>query len=184
MGAKGIGLCRTEHMFFHPDRIHEVRKMIIADDMKMKINSLRKLEKFQTNDFYDLFRAMAPYPVTIRLLDPPLHEFLPQTEEQILHLANEMGITSNTIYDRIDTLDESNPMLGHRGCRLGIVYPEITEMQAQAIFEACVQLIKDGFNPIPEIMIPLVGSDNELLDQKLVIIKKAGPISVSYESSS
>ena len=105
-------------------------------------------------------------PVTIRLLDPPLHEFLHQTEEQILHLANEMGITSKTIYDRMDSLHELNPMLGHRGCRLGIVYPEITSMQSQAIFEASVELINEGFDPIPEIMVPLVGSKNELLNQK------------------
>ena len=171
--CEGIGLCRTEHMFFEPDRITAMREMILSKNSKYRKKAVMKLLPYQKKDFYNLLKVMSGLPVTIRLLDPPLHEFLPQTEEQILHLASEMGITSKTIYDRIEALHELNPMLGHRGCRLGIVYPEITIMQSQAIFEACSDLIKDGFNPIPEIMVPLVGSENELANQKSVIIKKA-----------
>jgi len=174
--CEGIGLCRTEHMFFDPERITPMREMILSKESKDRKKAVMKLLPYQKKDFYDLLKVMSGLPVTIRLLDPPLHEFLPQTEEQILHLASEMGITSQTIYDRIDALHELNPMLGHRGCRLGIVYPEITIMQTQAIFEACVDLIKDGFNPIPEIMVPLVGSENEFSDQKSIIIKKAKQI--------
>ena len=174
--CEGIGLCRTEHMFFDPDRISAMREMILSKNAKYRKQALMKLLPYQKKDFYNLLKVMSGLPVTIRLLDPPLHEFLPQTEEQILHLASEMGITSKTIYDRIDALHELNPMLGHRGCRLGIVYPEITIMQAQAIFEACSDLITEGFNPIPEIMVPLVGTENELADQKKVIIKKAKQI--------
>ena len=147
--------------------------LLILNCYKYREKALMKLLPYQKQDFYNLLKVMSGFPVTIRLLDPPLHEFLPQTEEQILHLASEMGITSKTIYDRIESLHELNPMLGHRGCRLGIVYPEITIMQSEAIFQACSDLIKDGFNPIPEIMVPLVGSENELADQKSVIIKKA-----------
>jgi len=174
--CEGIGLCRTEHMFFDPDRITAMREMILSKNSKYRKKALMKLLPYQKQDFYNLLKVMSNLPVTIRLLDPPLHEFLPQTEEQILHLASEMGITSKTIYDRIESLHELNPMLGHRGCRLGIVYPEITIMQSEAIFEACSDLIKDGFNPIPEIMVPLVGSEHELADQKSVIIKKAKQI--------
>jgi len=171
--CEGVGLCRTEHMFFEPDRITAMREMILAENSKDRKKAVMELLPYQKQDFYDLLKVMSGLPVTIRLLDPPLHEFLPQTGEQILHLADEMGITSKTIYDRIDSLHELNPMLGHRGCRLGIVYPEITIMQAQAIFEACAELIKDGFHPIPEIMVPLVGSVNEFSDQKSIIVKKA-----------
>ena len=171
--CEGIGLCRTEHMFFDPDRITAMREMILSKNSKYRKKAVMKLLPYQKEDFYNLLKVMTGLPVTIRLLDPPLHEFLPQTEEQILHLASEMGITSKTIYDRIDALHELNPMLGHRGCRLGIVYPEITIMQAQAIFEACSDLINDGYNPMPEIMVPLVGSNTELSNQKAVIIKKA-----------
>ncbi len=171
--CEGVGLCRTEHMFFEPDRITAMREMILAENSKDRKKAVMELLPYQKQDFYDLLKVMSGLPVTIRLLDPPLHEFLPQTEEQILHLADEMGITSKTIYDRIDSLHELNPMLGHRGCRLGIVYPEITIMQAQAIFEACAELMNDGFYPIPEIMVPLVGSVNEFSDQKSLIVRKA-----------
>ena len=174
--CEGIGLCRTEHMFFDPDRILAMREMILSKNSKYRKQSLMKLLPYQQKDFYKLLKVMTGLPVTIRLLDPPLHEFLPQTDEQILHLASEMGITSKTIYDRIESLHELNPMLGHRGCRLGIVYPEITIMQSQAIFEACSVLIKEGFNPMPEIMVPLVGSHHELADQKSIIIKQAKQI--------
>jgi len=174
--CEGIGLCRTEHMFFDPDRITAMREMILSKNVKYRKKALMKLLPYQKQDFYELLKVMSGLPVTIRLLDPPLHEFLPQTEEQVLHLASEMGITSKTIYDRIESLHELNPMLGHRGCRLGIVYPEITLMQSQAIFEACSDLIKAGLNPIPEIMVPLVGTENELADQKAIIIRKAKQI--------
>ena len=174
--CEGIGLCRTEHMFFDPDRITAMREMILSKNEKYRKQALMKLLPYQKKDFYNLLKVMSGLPVTIRLLDPPLHEFLPQTEEQILHLASEMGITSKKIYDRIESLHELNPMLGHRGCRLGIIYPEITIMQSEAIFEACSDLISEGFNPIPEIMVPLVGADKELADQKSVIIKKAKQI--------
>ena len=180
--CEGIGLCRTEHMFFEPDRITAMREMILSDNPKHRKESVMKLLPYQKQDFYDLLQTMSGFPVTIRLLDPPLHEFLPQTEEQILHLANQMGITSKTIHDRLESLHEINPMLGHRGCRLGIVYPEITMMQSRAIFQACIDLINQGFNPIPEIMVPLVGSENELSNQKKIIIKEAKKIEKKYKT--
>ena len=180
--CEGIGLCRTEHMFFEPDRITAMREMILSDNPKHRKESVMKLLPYQKQDFYDLLQTMSGFPVTIRLLDPPLHEFLPQTEEQILHLANQMGITSKTIHDRLESLHEINLMLGHRGCRLGIVYPEITMMQSRAIFQACIDLINQGFNPIPEIMVPLVGSENELSNQKKIIIKEAKKIEKKYKT--
>jgi len=145
-----------------------------------------KLLPFQRSDFYEILKAMAPYPVTIRLLDPPLHEFLPHTDAQVSELAVEMGIDVQDIKIRMDSLQEMNPMLGHRGCRLGITHPEITEMQAQAIFEATVQLIEEEHKPFPEVMIPLVGSATELLHQMKIInrladdIKKTSGIDFDY----
>lgn len=168
-GAEGIGLCRTEHMFFEPERISPMREMILAHDEKSRRKAVMKLLPFQRDDFYGILKVMSPHPVTIRLLDPPLHEFLPHTEEQIVKLSNEMGILASEIKSRITALHESNPMLGHRGCRLGVMYPEITEMQSRAIFEATAQLVKEGQKPLPEVMIPLVGSAPELEHQKKVV---------------
>ena len=166
LGAQGIGLCRTEHMFFSPDRILSMRKMILSTTFKERQGALDELLPYQKKDFYGILKATAPYPVTIRLLDPPLHEFLPQKDEQINALANALGVKKEKIYQLIGNLHETNPMLGHRGCRLGISYPEITLMQSQAIFNASAQLIKEGFKPCPEIMIPLIGTEKEFIHQR------------------
>ena len=168
-GAEGIGLCRTEHMFFEPNRIISIREMIVAKSKKERKSAIMKLLLHQQNDFYNLFKTMSPYPVTIRLLDPPLHEFIPKEDEQIKELAKKLNISLKTLINRINTLYELNPMLGHRGCRLGISYPEITEMQSTAIFKATAKLLKEGIKTIPEIMIPLVGSESELIHQKQIV---------------
>ncbi|HEV7456173.1 MAG TPA: pyruvate, phosphate dikinase [Roseococcus sp.] len=162
-GAEGIGLCRTEHMFFDPERIGAVRQMIMAEHETGRRAALSKLLPFQRQDFHDLFRIMAGLPVTIRLLDPPLHEFLPHSEAEIAEVAESLGVDVAAMQRRAADLSEANPMLGHRGCRLGISYPEIYEMQARAIFEAAVQVAKEtGAAPVPEIMIPLVMTKREL----------------------
>jgi pyruvate,orthophosphate dikinase len=162
-GAEGIGLCRTEHMFFDPTRIGAVRQMIMASDEEGRRSALEKLLPFQRDDFVALFRIMAGLPVTIRLLDPPLHEFLPHGEHELAEVAAALGVDIATMHRRAADLSEANPMLGHRGCRLGITYPEIYEMQAQAIFEAAIIVAEEtGAAPVPEIMIPLVGSPREL----------------------
>ena len=142
-GPKGIGLCRTEHMFFDPERILAVREMIIATEVSKRREAIMKLLPFQREDFKGILAAMSPYPVTIRLLDPPLHEFMTLNDEQKNELAKELSISLGALENRIRGLEELNPMLGHRGCRLGIAYPEITEMQSRAIFEATVELIKE-----------------------------------------
>ncbi len=175
-GAEGIGLCRTEHMFFEPDRIISMRKMILSNTLQERRAAVMKLLPFQREDFYGILKAMSPHAVTIRLLDPPLHEFLPQTEEQIEELAGELDVSPENIKKRIGYLHELNPMLGHRGCRLGVAYPEITEMQARAIFEATIQLIEEGVNPMPEVMVPLVGTVTELISQKKLIIATADAV--------
>ena len=169
MGAQGIGLCRTEHMFFTPNRILSMRKMILATTIKQRTDALNELLPHQQKDFYGILKAMTNYPVTIRLLDPPLHEFLPTKIEQIESLAKNIGISIQDIKNIINDLHETNPMLGHRGCRLGITYPEITKMQATAIFNATKQLIEEGFSPKPEIMIPLIGTDREFIHQRNII---------------
>lgn len=161
-GAQGIGLCRTEHMFFAEERIGAVREMILADNEDSRRKALAKLLPFQRDDFYGIFKAMAGLPVTIRLLDPPLHEFLPQDDGAIIELAKQLGISEADVRDRVEALHELNPMLGHRGCRLGVTYPEIYEMQVQAIIEAACQLTKEGQTVVPEIMIPLIGTVREL----------------------
>jgi pyruvate,orthophosphate dikinase len=161
-GAEGIGLCRTEHMFFDPARIGAVRQMIMANDERGRRAALEKLLPFQREDFVSLFEIMAGLPVTIRLLDPPLHEFLPHGEAELAEVAVALGMDAHAIHDRAAALSETNPMLGHRGCRLGVSYPEIYEMQARAIFEAAVEVAKTGPAPVPEIMIPLVGIKKEL----------------------
>ncbi|MEK7741392.1 MAG: pyruvate, phosphate dikinase, partial [Nitrospirota bacterium] len=161
-GAQGIGLCRTEHMFFEPERIRAVREMILADDTEGRQAALAKLLPMQKGDFKGIFKAMKGLPVTIRLLDPPLHEFLPHTDEELKALAHQMEVPVDKLKSRNKVLHEFNPMLGHRGCRLGITYPEIYAMQAQAIMEAACELSKQKIKVIPEIMIPLVGHVNEL----------------------
>jgi pyruvate,orthophosphate dikinase len=162
-GAEGIGLCRTEHMFFEPNRIEAVREMILADNMEQRQKALAKILPMQKGDFQEIFREMKGLPVTIRLLDPPLHEFLPQTDQEILDLAKTMGVSPEKLKVKSESLHEFNPMLGHRGCRLGITFPEIYQMQVRAIMEAACELAKnENFKIIPEIMIPLVGHVNEL----------------------
>jgi pyruvate,orthophosphate dikinase len=172
-GAEGIGLCRTEHMFFEGDRIKAVREMILAGDEAGRRKALDKLLPYQRDDFYGIFKAMNGLPVTIRTLDPPLHEFLPHDDENQQVMAEEMGITLDEVKAKVDSLHEFNPMLGHRGCRLGITYPEITEMQARAIMEAACDLTKEGVKVYPEIMIPLVGTNPELRNQKDVVVATA-----------
>ncbi|MDD3262362.1 MAG: pyruvate, phosphate dikinase [Candidatus Absconditabacteria bacterium] len=161
-GAEGIGLCRTEHMFFAEDRIKAVREMILANDLDGRKKALAKLLPFQKEDFVGLFRAMEGFPVTIRFLDPPLHEFLPTAEEDIVELSKEMNVDLAVLKERIEGLHEFNPMLGHRGCRLVVTYPEIAEMQTEAVISAACELEKEGKKIIPEIMIPLVGFKQEL----------------------
>jgi pyruvate,orthophosphate dikinase len=161
-GAVGIGLTRTEHMFFEGDRIDAMREMILADSLEARQAALAKLLPYQREDFLGIFKALKGYPATIRFLDPPLHEFLPNSKEQQLDLANKLGIPVEKIMQRVHELHEFNPMLGFRGCRLGIRYPEITAMQARAVFEAAAEANKGGFKAKPEIMIPLVGFKKEL----------------------
>jgi pyruvate,orthophosphate dikinase len=175
-GAQGIGLCRTEHMFFAGDRITSVRKMIVARDEAGRRAALEDLRPIQQEDFVGIFRAMAGRPVVIRTLDPPLHEFLPHEPAQIEKLAGQMGIPADDLARKVETLREVNPMLGLRGCRLGIIYPEITQMQARAIIGAAVQCIRDGVLVRPEIMIPLVSHVNELFNQFMVVRNAADEI--------
>ena len=169
-GAEGIGLCRTEHMFFEETRVHEFRKMILAAHKKSRTKHLKKLLPFQTKDFYNILKVMKGRPVTVRLLDPPLHEFINIGDKELDRLALDLKKTRASIVSRIDFLKESNPMLGHRGCRLGISYPEITEMQAGAILGAALKLKKEGGNPRVEIMIPLVSHINEFVNQKNIVL--------------
>jgi pyruvate,orthophosphate dikinase len=168
-GAEGIGLCRTEHMFFEGDRIDAVREMILSDAEEDRRKALAKIEPYQQEDFEGIFRAMDGLPVTIRTLDPPLHEFLPHEAEGIAEVAKKIGKPVEKVRERIEALHEFNPMLGFRGCRLGIMYPEITEMQARAIFKAAVKVKQEGIDVKPEIMIPLINSEEELkLQEQLV----------------
>jgi pyruvate,orthophosphate dikinase len=168
-GAEGIGLCRTEHMFFGADRIDWIRRMIVAETLEDRKKALVQLLPMQREDFYSLFQVMDGLPVTIRLLDPPLHEFLPHSDEDAMELAKRLDIPFDELTRKVRSLHEFNPMLGHRGCRLAVTYPEIYEMQARAIAEAAAQIVKDGKKLIPEIMIPLVGVEKELiLMRKLV----------------
>ena len=173
-GAEGIGLCRTEHMFFDAQRITDVRQMILAEDEAGRRTALDKLLPAQRSDFVQLFEVMAGLPVTIRLLDPPLHEFLPHQEAEFAEVARSAGIDIDVLKRRAAELHEFNPMLGHRGCRLGVTYPEIYEMQARAIFEAAIEVaVKSGAAPIPEVMIPLVGTARELELMNAVVDKAA-----------
>ncbi|HKP74509.1 MAG TPA: pyruvate, phosphate dikinase [Longimicrobiaceae bacterium] len=168
-GAEGIGLCRTEHMFFEGDRIDVVREMILAETGAARVIATEKLRPMQRGDFEGIFRAMDGLPVTIRLLDPPLHEFLPHGDSEIKHLARKMGVDAVKLRGRVEAHHEANPMLGHRGCRLGISYPDITWMQAQAIFEAAVTVAREGVTVLPEIMVPLVATAEELRRQRQII---------------
>lgn len=170
-GAEGIGLCRTEHMFFEEDRIPAVREMILSNTEEQRLISLEKLLPMQIDDFVKIFEVMEGRPVNIRLLDPPLHEFLPSDDETIEELAKSMNIETNDIKKRILDLEEFNPMLGHRGCRLAITYPEIYQMQAKAIIEAAIKVTKEGVKVSPEIMIPLVGEVKELKNIRELVIK-------------
>jgi pyruvate,orthophosphate dikinase len=175
-GAQGIGLCRTEHMFFEGDRIDAVREMIIAETEEERRAALAKIEPLQQGDFEGIFRAMAGLPVTIRTLDPPLHEFLPHEDHEIAELAQKLNVSAEKVKSRVESLREANPMLGFRGCRLGIIYPEITEMQARAIFRAAAKLQQEGIEVHPEVMIPLVGHVSELNPQEQIVRKAAAEV--------
>ena len=175
-GAEGIGLCRTEHMFFDPKRIMAMRKMILAESEHERRSAVMELLPYQRKDFNGILNTMAGKPVTIRLLDPPLHEFIQLNDLQVKDLANELNVSEQKIRDRIANLHEFNPMLGHRGCRLGIAYPEITEMQARAIFEATADLIAKGVNVMPEVMVPLVGTNTEFENQETIIRNTADAV--------
>jgi pyruvate,orthophosphate dikinase len=177
--AEGIGLCRTEHMFFKGDRIKAVREMILADSKEEREKALRKLLPMQKGDFLDIYNEMKGYSVTIRLLDPPLHEFLPKTEEEIKELAGIMNVSFDKLNTKANSLHEINPMLGHRGCRLGISYPEIYEMQVEAIMEAACDFYSQGNEIIPEIMIPVVGIYEEIRILKAMVDKKANEVMAS-----
>jgi pyruvate,orthophosphate dikinase len=172
-GAEGIGLCRTEHMFFEAERIPAMREMIVSRTEEQRRKALDKLLPMQRRDFEGLFTEMKGYPVTIRLLDPPLHEFLPQDEEDIRALAKDMGLDYAELKGIISDLHEFNPMMGHRGCRLAVTYPEIAEMQARAIIEAAINVSNNGISIVPEIMIPLVGEVKELKYVKDVVVRAA-----------
>jgi len=179
-GAEGIGLCRTEHMFFAPERISAVREMILSDDTEGRKKALAKILPFQKSDFKEIFEVMKGLPVTIRLLDPPLHEFLPHTDEELRTLAHSMEVPFEKLKMRNKALEEFNPMLGHRGCRLGVTYPEIYEMQVKAIMEAACELAKKKIRVIPEIMIPLVGHVNELKMMRELTVNVCDEIQRNY----
>lgn len=175
-GAAGIGLCRTEHMFFDNEKIIAMREMILADDVEGRRKALAKLLPYQKEDFKGIFKAMDGYPVNVRLLDPPLHEFVPHDQKGQEEMAAAMGVTVEYIHQRVESLCEHNPMLGHRGCRLGNTYPEITQMQTRAIISAAVELKKEGYNPQPEIMVPLTGILYEYEAQEEVIRAEAAKV--------
>ena len=170
-GAEGIGLCRTEHMFFEKDRIFAIREMIVSDTKEQRQKALAKLLPMQRGDFEELFKEMNGYPVTIRFLDPPLHEFVPHTEKEIKDLAKDLGVTFEELKTKIESLHEFNPMMGHRGCRLSITFPEIAVMQTRAVIEAAINVEKSGIKVKPEIMIPLVGDTKELKYIKNIVVE-------------
>ncbi len=186
-GAEGIGLCRTEHMFFDKERIFNFRKMIMADTEEERVKALEAILPYQRNDFIELYKAMAPNPVVIRFLDPPLHEFLPHKKEEIQELADALHKSESELEERIASLKEFNPMMGHRGCRLAITYPEIAKMQTRAVIEAALEVKKEGLEITPEIMIPLIGSTKEFTFVKDIVtstadeIIKDANVSLSYE---
>jgi pyruvate,orthophosphate dikinase len=175
-GAQGIGLCRTEHMFFEESRIAAMREMIVAPNVEAREKALAKLLPMQREDFKGLYKAMKGYAVTIRYLDPPLHEFLPTQKDDIQALAKEMNMSFEDLHQVIESLHETNPMLGHRGVRLSVTYPEIARMQTQAVIEAAIEVTKEGLTVVPEIMIPLVGEVRELKTIKKVVVETADAI--------
>ena len=177
MGAEGIGLTRTEHMFFNPDRIPKIRKMILSDTTEEREKALNELIPFQKGDFKGIYKAMEGRPVTIRFLDPPLHEFVPTADAEIEELAKDMGLTVEAVKERCDALHEFNPMMGHRGCRLAVTFPEIARMQTRAVMEAAIEVNEEcGYNIVPEIMIPLVGDKKELAFVKKVVVETADKV--------
>ena len=185
-GAEGIGLCRTEHMFFDKERIFNFRKMIAAENLEQRNSALEAILPYQRADFEALFEVMDGYPVIIRYLDPPLHEFLPHTDEEILKLADSLGTTFESLKDRVYSLKEFNPMMGHRGCRLSVTYPEITKMQTRAVIEAAINVSKKNINIVPEIMIPLIGDEREfsfvknIVDETAQEVMKENNFSIKY----
>jgi pyruvate,orthophosphate dikinase len=183
LGAEGIGLCRTEHMFFNPDRIPKIRKMILSDTTEEREKALNELIPFQKGDFKGIYKAMEGRPVTIRFLDPPLHEFVPNTEAEIKAMADEMGLSVDEVMRRCDDLKEFNPMMGHRGCRLSVTFPEIARMQTRAVMEAAIEVqAEDGYNIEPEIMVPLVGDVRELAFVKKTIVDTAEKVKAEKHS--
>ncbi|MDO4408955.1 MAG: pyruvate, phosphate dikinase [Eubacteriales bacterium] len=183
MGAEGIGLTRTEHMFFNPDRIPKIRKMILSDTTEEREKALNELIPFQKGDFKGIYKAMEGRPVTIRFLDPPLHEFVPTTDAEIEELAKDMGLTVEAVKERCDALHEFNPMMGHRGCRLAVTFPEIARMQTRAVMEAAIEVNEEcGYNIVPEIMIPLVGDRKELAFVKKVVVETADKVKEEKKS--
>ena len=183
LGAEGIGLCRTEHMFFNPERIPKIRKMILSDTTEEREAALNELIPFQKEDFKGIYKAMEGRPVTIRFLDPPLHEFVPTTEPEIKQLADDMGLTVAEVRKRCDDLHEFNPMMGHRGCRLSVTFPEIARMQTRAVIEAAIEVHEeDDYNIEPEIMVPLVGDVKELAFVKKTIIETAEKVKAERKS--
>jgi pyruvate, orthophosphate dikinase len=179
-GAEGIGLCRTEHMFFAEERLPFMQEMILAEDRGARVRALDKLFPFQKADFYGIFKEMEGYAVTIRTLDPPLHEFLPKTREEADELSHKIGVPADRIWEKAQELHETNPMLGHRGCRLGITYPEITEMQARAIIAAACEIAKEGRKVVPEVMIPLITDIHELEHQRKIVDRAAQEMMAQY----
>jgi pyruvate,orthophosphate dikinase len=179
-GAEGIGLCRTEHMFFAEERLPFMQEMIVAQDRDARVQALDKLFPFQKADFVGIFREMEGYAVTIRTLDPPLHEFLPKTLAEAEELSQKIGVPAERIWDKVQELHETNPMLGHRGCRLGITYPEITAMQARAILAAACELAQEGRTVVPEIMIPLIGDLRELEHQRKIVDDAVEEVMAQY----
>ena len=174
LGAEGIGLCRTEHMFFEPDRIPKIRKMILSDNVEAREAALNELIPFQKADFKAMYKALRGRPMTVRYLDPPLHEFVPTDPEDIKALADDMGLTAEEVQAKCDELHEFNPMMGHRGCRLAVTYPEIAKMQTRAVIEAAIEVKEEmGYDIVPEIMIPLVGEKKELKFVKDVVVATA-----------
>ncbi|MGN1031799.1 MAG: pyruvate, phosphate dikinase, partial [Butyricicoccaceae bacterium] len=183
LGAEGIGLCRTEHMFFEPERIPKIRKMILSDTAEQREAALNELLPFQKSDFKAMYEALDGRPMTVRYLDPPLHEFVPNDPEDIAALAAEMGMTSEQVQQKCDDLHEFNPMMGHRGCRLAVTYPEIAKMQTRAVMEAAIEVQREtGKTITPEIMIPLVGDKKELAYVKNVVVEMAEQVKAEMGS--
>ena len=183
LGAEGIGLCRTEHMFFEPERIPKIRKMILSKTVEAREEALEELIPFQKGDFKKIYEVMEGRPVTIRFLDPPLHEFVPTEEKEMEELAKDMGISLAEVKATCDDLHEFNPMMGHRGCRLSVTYPEIARMQTRAVIEAAIEVKEEkGFDIVPEIMVPLVGDKKELQFVKKVIVETAEKVKAERNS--